>query len=290
MDPTFKVAISRHALTRKIPPGDAFWPIFNGSFVNREVTQMDLADAIYTGHPLTTWHRHNWRNAKNYQLGQHLGLDFDAGDEHSTLAALSQDKFIAKHAALLYTTPSHTPDMPKGRAVFLLDTPIHQAANYALATQALLWLFGTADRQCRDACRFWYGSAGCEMEYFEQVLSLETVKHLIAQYQASGQRERRRQTQTWPTRTDQAEVTAALQKIPPWQIEYDDWVAVLMALQREYGPAGLGLAETWADGSDGEVQRKWKSFSADGNPTGVVTLGTVFALAQRFGWRGELTA
>ena len=82
MDPTYKVAISRHALTRKIPPGDAFWPIFNGSFVNREVTQMDLADAIYTGHPLTTWHRHGWRNSKNFQVGQHLGLDFDAGAVH----------------------------------------------------------------------------------------------------------------------------------------------------------------------------------------------------------------
>jgi len=59
---------------------------------------------------------------------------------------------------------------------------------------------------------------------------------------------------------------------------------VLMALHREYGDAGLALAEQWADGQPNEVQRKWKSFRSNGNTTGAVGLGTVFALAQRFGW------
>jgi len=57
-----------------------------------------------------------------------------------------------------------------------------------------------------------------------------------------------------------------------------------MALHREYGEAGLSLAEQWADGRDGEVSRKWRSFKPSGNTTGAVGLGTVFALAQRFGW------
>ncbi|MCB0251904.1 MAG: PriCT-2 domain-containing protein, partial [Anaerolineae bacterium] len=101
--------------------------------------------------------------------------------------------------------------------------------------------------------------------------------------QATGLRERRRHEAITHT-TDQQEVADALRKIPAWGIDYDEWVAVLMALHREYGAAGLSMAESWAQGAQGEVERKWRSFKADGNPAGVVGLGTVFALAKRFGW------
>ena len=283
-DPTYRIAVSSMALDRKLAPGDPIWHDFNGSFVNRELTPFDFAHAIYDGHPFTTWHANGWRTSANYVCGQHLGLDFDAGDQSATLPALIANPFIHRHANILYTTPSHTPEAPRARVVFLLDTPIMQAKNYALAAAALLWLFGTADRACRDAARFWYGSLRCEIEMFDNVLSLATVKHIIAQYQASGRREMQRHTRTYTTTTDQAEVADALKKIPAWGIDYDEWVAVLMALHREYGDAGLGLAEQWADGQPNEVQRKWRSFKPSGNVTGAVGLGTVFALAQRFGW------
>lgn len=285
IEPSYKIAISRYALDRKIPPGDPFWSKFNGSFENLSVTPYDLARRIYDGHPLTTWHRNNWRATANYETGQHLGLDFDTEDERSTLSVLTADKFISKYGALLYTTPSHTTDKPKARALFLLDTPIYQARNYALAAAALLWYYSTADRQCKDPCRFFYGSKGCEIECLDHVLPIETVKHMIQRYQETGERERHKHMTAWTGQTDQVEVAAALRKIPPWSIDYDEWVAVLMALHREYGDAGLPLAEAWADGAEGEVSRKWKSFHDKGNLTGVVGLGSVFLLAQRFGWK-----
>lgn len=288
-DPTFKVAISRYALDRKIPPGDPFWHDFNGSFSNSEVTAYDLAGAIWNGHPLTTWHKDHWRSTANFVTGQHLGLDFDTEDERSTLATLTADKFIAKHGAMCYTTPSHTADKPRARVVFLLDTPIMQAQNYTIAAAALLWLFGTADRACKDPARFWYGSKSCDFEMLDHVLPLETVKHLITQYQQTGQREKRRVMTTWAGHTEQAEVADALRKIPAWSIDYDEWVGVLMALHREYGDAGLSLAVQWADGTDGEVERKWRSFKPTGNTTGAVGLGSVFLLAQRFGWTRNKT-
>jgi hypothetical protein len=283
MEPTYRIAVSSYALDAKIPPGDTFWSAFNASFVNRDLTRLDLVEAIYTGHPITTWHRNRWRAGNNFECGQAIGLDFDTEDERSRLTTLIADKFIAKHSALLHTTRSHTPDKPRARVMFLLDTPIFQAKNYALAAQALLWLFGSADRQCKDPVRFWYGAPGCEVEYFENVLPLDTLKHLIAQYQDTGQRERQRHN--WTAPTEQAEVADALRKIPAWGIDYDQWVAVLMALHREYGDGGLALAESWADGAAGEVERKWRSFKPAGNYAGAVGLGTVFALAQSFGWR-----
>ena len=283
-DPTYRIAVSTWALDHKLAPGAPEWSAFNASFTNQSLNPFDFARAIYDGHPFTTWHANGWRTSANYVCGQHLGLDFDAGDQTSTLPALLSNPFIHRHANILYTTPSHTPEAPRARVVFLLDTPIVQATNYALAAAALLWLFGTADRQCKDAARFFYGSMRCEMEMFDNVLSLATVKHIIAQYQASGKREMQRHTRTYTTTTDQAEVADALKRIPAWGIDYDEWVAVLMALHREYGDAGLALAEQWADGQPNEVQRKWKSSRSNGNTTGAVGLGTVFALAQRFGW------
>jgi hypothetical protein len=279
---TYRVAVSAYALDHKIPPGDAFWPAFNASFVNRQVSRLDLVETIYTGHPITTWHRNHWRIGTNYECGQALGLDFDTEDDRSRLAALAADKFIARHGALIHTTTRHTPEKPRARVMFLLDTPIFQAANYTLAAQALLWLFGAADPHCKDAARFFYGAKGCQVEYFENVLPLATVKHLIAQYKESGQRERTRHT--WNAPTEQAEVADALRKIPPWSVDYDEWLQVLMGIHAEYGDAGLGMAEAWADGAEGEVERKWRSFSADGNCAGAVTVATVFGIAKRFGW------
>jgi len=192
-DTTYRVAVSTWALDHKLAPGAPEWAAFNASFVCQDLTPFDFAHAIYDGHPFTTWHANNWRTSANYVCGQHMGLDFDAGDQTSTLPALLDNPFIHRHANILYTTPSHTPEAPRARVVFLLDTPIMQATNYALAAAALLWLFGTADRQCKDAARFFYGSLRCEIEMFDNVLSLATVKHIIAQYQASGKREMRRQ-------------------------------------------------------------------------------------------------
>jgi len=284
-DPTYRIAVSRFALSKKIPFGDPFWGEFNGSFTNKNVTAIDLANHIYAGYSFTTWHKDGWRKTANYQCGQHVGLDFDTEDERSTLAALAKDRFIARYASMIYTTISHQPDKPRARVVFLLDKPIMQATNYALSAQALLWFFGTADRQCKDPVRFFYGAPGCQIEYLENVLPLAKVQELIAIYKETGLRERRRQDRTITGSADQQDVTAALQHIQPWSIDYDDWLRILMALHSEYGDAGLNMAEQWADGKSGEIERKWRSFKETGNVSGTVTIGSLFEIAKRFGWQ-----
>jgi hypothetical protein len=284
-----KVAFSKMVTPGKIAAGDSVWPEFNASFVNRELELLDIANEIYTGHAFTTWHKDNWRNNANYTLGQHIALDFDSEDVRSTLPHLAKDKFIAKHAALIYTTPSHTPATPRARVLFLLDQPIHQAANYTAAVSSLLWLFGTADRQCKDACRFFYGSQHCEVEWLDNVLPLEKVRQIISQYKATGEVVKRaHEKRNYSPTTDQAEVAAALKAIPPWGIEYDEWVKILMAIHHSFGDAGLPLAEQWAQGADGEVGRKWRSFKSSGNGAGAVTLNSVFGMALERGWSKTL--
>ena len=128
----YRVALGP-VMQAKLPPGDPRWPEFNGSFVNKDLPGLDIAARLYDGHPITTWHKNHWRQSCNYQMGQHLGIDFDTNDERSSLPHLLKDPFIKKYGAIVYTTPSHTPAAPRARAIFLLDTPIHQAVNYSLA-------------------------------------------------------------------------------------------------------------------------------------------------------------
>lgn len=285
IDQWYSIAVSEYQLDHKIPPGDAMWQSFNGSFHNVELTPRDLLNVVYMGRPITTHHKNKWRTTENYLQGQHIGLDFDSEDDNSTLATLTGDKFVSKYAAFVHTTVSHTPEKPRARVMFLLDAPIVQAKNYGLAASALLWLFGTADRQCKDAARFFYGAQGCEFEFTNQVLPLDVVKKLIRNYIESGAGERKRSSRpNYLPPASQQEVSDALKLIDPWQIQYDEWVSVLMALHAQFGEGGYLLAENWADGKGREVEQKWKSFNSSGNGTGAVTIATVFGLAKRFGW------
>lgn len=276
-------------LESKIPYGDPYWRVFNGSFENMQLEPLDIAALLYDGRPITTWHKANWRTSANYLLGQHLGLDFDTGDKRSTIPHLLRDPFIARHAAIIYTTPSHTPDSPRARVVFLLDTPIQQANNYALASTALLWMFGTADRQCKDAARFFYGGrpGACEMEYPNQELPLTELKEIINQYQIAEQARKPKRPSTYVGQNaNETEVLAALKHIDPWAISYDEWLAVLLALHSEFpGANGLQIAESWGRGRDGEVEHKWRGFNTGGNVAGRVGIGTLFKLAKDNGWQ-----
>ena len=287
-EPTYRVAFAP-PVAHKLPAGDPRWREFNGSFTNMELPQPAIASRLYDGSPITTWLSPPWRKTENYQCGQHIGLDFDTGDARSSMSTLLKDHFVAKHAAILYTTPSHTPAAPRSRVIFLLDRPIHQAINYVLATTALLWLYGAADRQCKDPVRFFYGGkpGACEMEWPANVLPVETVKDIIRRYQATGQGERKRRAMRYePGNADERQIVDALHAIDPWGIPYDQWLAVLMAIHSELpSDAGLSIAESWAQGKGHEVERKWKGFDQSGGAGGRVSVGTLFAIAKEAGWQ-----
>ena len=282
---TYKIAVSSYKLDGKIPQGSDLWTSFNSSFVNFDIEQKKIMAAVYRGRSITTQHKNNWRTSENYICGQHIGLDFDTGDEDSSFHKLSRDKFISKYASFLYTTISHKPESPRSRVIFLLEQPIMQAKNYTMAVTALLWLFGTADRQCKDAVRFFYGSPGCEFHKIDQILPLEVIKKIIQNYKDSGTNERKLTIKkNYLAPASQQEVQDALKLIPPWGIAYDEWVQVLMGIHSEFGDAGYNLAESWGDGKQGEVERKWRSFHDKGSEGSAVTIATLFSIAKRFGW------
>jgi len=285
---TYKISIGP-SLDGKIPPGSPMWGKFNGSFRNLDIPASQFANMIYEKHTFTTWHKDNWRKSDNYILGQHIGVDFDTGDELSSIPHLLADPFVSKYASVVYATPSHTVEAPRARVVFLLDQPIHQPKNYVLAVSTLLWLFGSAaDRQCKDPVRFFYGGRrDANIEFLPNVLPLEKFKIMIEQYRRTGQQERHNQGKPYKAQTtDEKTVQDALRYIPPWGIEYQEWLSILMAIHSEFpGNNGLAIAESWGQGVDGEINRKWRSFDTNGNVAGTVTLGTLFDMAKHHGWQ-----
>lgn len=78
------------------------------------------------------------------------------------------------------------------------------------------------------------------------------------------------------------EVRDLLSFINP-DINYSDWVSVLMALHSEFGAEGLPIAEAWSSrGSKyrrGEVEQKWKRFRSGAG----VGMGTLCELARQGG-------
>lgn len=280
-----KIAISSIQCIRKIEPGANVWRQFNASFQNADCSVAQVMDAIYNGYPVTTQLKAPWRTSENYLMGQHLALDFDNEDKTSTIDYLIKDKFINKYGTFIHTTISHKPEAPRARVFFILDQPIHQAKNYTLAASALIWLFGTADPQCKDAVRFFYGAPGCDFEFIGGFLPLGVVKGIIKRYQESGAKEMKLATQEYKAPADQAEAADALRFIPAWGISYDEWLAVLMAIHSAFGDAGLFLADSWAQGKKNEVSQKWKGFKAGGNAAGAITIGTLFSIAKKNGWR-----
>ena len=209
-----------HDVGGKIPPGDPLWHTFNGSFRNVELDTYRIGESVYEGRPLTTWHATAGAPPQT-TLGQHLGLDMDTEDERSTLPVLLANKFISRHAAIVHTTTSHTPEAP-APAPCSCSTP--RSCKPRITHWQRRRCCGCLDPLTAPAkARFVFGMGllAAILSSWTKELPLATMKQIIRQYQATGLRERQRHEAITHT-TDQQEVAGALRKIPAWGIDYDD--------------------------------------------------------------------
>lgn len=175
-----KIAINRKA-TGKLPEGDPGWATFNDDFENVEREVIELANDIYLGHAYTTW-MSGRRSLENFILAQHFAIDMDSDDERSHMDTLLQHDLVQMYASLIHTTPSHTPQTPRARIIFLLDEPITDPGGYQAAAKFLAAQFDGADPVCTDASRFFYGSFDCDIWLSMNVLPLRQLRHFYKRW------------------------------------------------------------------------------------------------------------
>jgi hypothetical protein len=283
----YKIAINKMALREKLPKGDPRWEEFNTSFVNQELPLMEVANAIFLGHSYTAWHNGR-RCTENFTCAQFIAVDLETHDERSSIDYLRNMEFVQVYGGLIYTTPSHTDEDPRSRVMFFLDQPIDNADAYKAVIDFTYSMFPGSDSNCIKASGFFYGSYGCQIEIIDRVLPVAHLRNYYKRWQRLNPKpEPKQQPQTQPkvqapsniNKDIFAELQDALHKINPWSISYQDWVKVLMAIHHDLGDAGLSIAEQWAQGKEGEVKGKFRSFKANGNGK-VVTLKTVFGMAK----------
>jgi hypothetical protein len=162
-----------------------WWKTFNGDFRNYKLPVKKLMGAIQNGYSYTTQH-HRYRKSDNFICGQHIGLDFDTGNDRSAIGTLLENKFIKRNASFIHTTASHTTDKPRTRVIFILEVPIRSRAKYSLLAEAFAETFSTnggADVSCKDPVRLFFGAENCEIYELGNILKLKTAaKHIVLPY------------------------------------------------------------------------------------------------------------
>jgi len=297
MESKFEIAVNRQFIN-KLGKGDPRWGQYNDTFENMSLTQVELRQEIKLGHAITSPHRHErhtlpsgkqsaYRHSLNWERSQHLGLDHDDLGFDAVLEL--NNGFVCEYGSFIYATPSHTPQAPRTRSIFLLERPITDKDEYSEASAALHWKFaGYADSSCTDSARNFFGSKDCEIRNINQVLPMAVLDQLRAEFRAAMEAEqaKRKPVGTYQASTPElAKIQDAMRHIPN-QMDYHQWLDVLMAVQSEYpGSDGVWACEAWSPGFPDEIERKFAGFNRNGNGAGKVGIGTLFHMAQQYGWQ-----
>ena len=285
----YAIAINQMALEGKLPAGDNRWSKFNSAFENQELEPLDFANAIYTGHAYTSWHNPMYRQSDNWACSQFIAVDMDTGDKRSSIKHLADHDFVMTYGGMIHTTPSHTPLNPRARVVFFLDRPIEHPTAYTNACKFLSELLG-GDKVATDPSRFFYGNADCELSMINNCLSVDRLYTLYKRARHSKEKQApQRHNETskrhsgYHNRNEDKlqTIRQALEHLPPWSMDYDEWVSVIAAIKYELGDEGLWLAEQWGNGQKGEIQRMFRSFRRESGK--VARIPTIIALAKRHG-------
>ena len=177
------------ALKGKAPASwrPADWQRFHRSFALMNVTPREMAIHVWRGFSFTPVFTEA-RREEYYKWAYHIALDFDTGDETSSLPFLMEipGTFGWMFASFGYSTPSSTEEHPRSRVVFVLDFPILSPDEYRAAYAAVAWRMaeeGSAtDPACKDPLRLYYGSPKCQVSPNWSVLSERSLAVLLDEY------------------------------------------------------------------------------------------------------------
>jgi len=302
MPSQFRIAVNRLRFVEK-PGREMDWETFNSNFVNVEVDVLRFCNAVYLGHAYCPW-MNGKRKVENFQLAQHIAIDMDCGDARADMDTLKQHPLVLAYGAIIHETPSHTPDVPRARVVFVLDGPITDAAGYKAAIQVVTDLFDGSDPACVDAARFFYGNGRLHAMtrpdgiwfHPDACLPLSELRR-FARIRAAKLREESQQNRAQWVQKAQTNGVAApaadqmtlddlrerLSHVNPYAMGYDTWFKLIAAIRHIYGDASFSVVKAWSDtpGEEPLTEAKWHSLKdSHPNPAGY---GTIVQIIKELG-------
>lgn len=153
-------------------PDKSVYYTVNGKYINqgygwmnvevdtwREAFELITTDGYATSAELSTDHR----TEENYISRQICMVDIDDG---MTIQELFNDDFYNTFGAGFYTTARHTDEAHRFRIMFVLEEPETDALRMRKIIRGLLETYKTADTNCKDASRIYYGIPNCKFKEF----------------------------------------------------------------------------------------------------------------------------
>ena len=226
------------------------------------------------------------------------GVEADYDGERLAMADAAERLRDAGVAALLYTSPSHTPDAPRWRVLCPTSETLEPGERDALVARLNGVLEGVlAPESFTRSQAYYYGSV--ERQAAAQVELVDGRPIDLAHNLDAGALDKHGEPwgrpaerepgeldedDTLPTEPDLERIAAALAVIPA--DERETWFRVGMALRDEFAgdEEGFALWDEWSQTSgkydDDDQRRVWESFSRD-RVGQRVTIATVFALAKK---------
>ena len=211
--------------------------------------------------------------------------DYDAGEISPLEAA---DRLRASSiAALVYTTPSHTPEVPKWRILVPLARPVAPSERATLCARLNGALGGIlAPESFTPSQTYYFGSVPGHP--VELILVDGQPVDRVAGVALIGPQPKPVKSETdlsdlLRVSTDPAHVRRALAAITDAD-DRDQWRKIGMALHDEYGGDKTGF-DLWSDWSRQSAKfgardqaKKWKSFRREG-----IGIGTLYQIARNCG-------
>lgn len=163
------------------------WARYHRTFRPMELSPREMAIHVWRGHAFTPVFSEA-RREEYFKWAYHIALDFDTGDETSSLPFLMErpGTFAWMFASFGYSTPSSTDDAPRSRVVFVLDFPLLTPTEYRDAYAAVAWRMAEegskTDPACKDPLRLYYGSPDCAVATNWSVLGQQALAVLLDQY------------------------------------------------------------------------------------------------------------
>lgn len=299
MPSTFAIAVNRQRFVEK-PGREMDWETFNTQFINVEDMEiLRFCNAIYMGHaycPQMT----GKRKVENFHLAQHIAVDMDCGDKRASIETLRLHPLVQTYGAIIHETPSHTPEAPRARVIFILDEPIRTAEGYRAALSVVTEQFPGADPACVDPARFFYGNGRLEAMqrpdgiWFAPEICLPLSE--LRRYARIRAERAKEQRPTWtppengngngqPSNGEKMnldELGERLRHVNPYGLDYSQWLKLIAAIRHVYGDGSFGLVKDWSDtpGKDPLTQAKWNSLQdSHPNPAGY---GTIVQMLKEF--------